>query len=79
LVHITVTDAPPPAHTGGAGHTSGVVDHVAFTCGELASTIARFETVNVKYVRRDFPELGFTQLVVRDPLGLSIELNFNNG
>jgi catechol 2,3-dioxygenase-like lactoylglutathione lyase family enzyme len=75
LVHVTLTDgAAPPAE--GAGHTSGVVDHVAFSCEDVERTLDRFRAESVPFVRRDFPDRGFTQLVLRDPLGLKIELNF---
>jgi len=79
LVHITLTEAPVPRDADAARHTSGVVDHVAFTCHDVAATIERIESKRVAYLRRDFPDRGFTQLVVRDPLGLEIELNFSEG
>ena len=79
LVHVTLTDAPHSEDAHRAGHTTGVLDHVAFSCSGVESTIAHFRSKRVDFLRRDFPDMGFTQLVVRDPLGLSIELNFNRG
>ena len=79
LVHITLNDSPQPDDARSPGHTTGVVDHVAFSCSGVESTISHFESKGVDYLRRDFPDMGFTQLVVRDPLGLSIELNFSRG
>ena len=79
LVHVTPVDASS-ATSGPApeapGHTSGIVDHVAFSCERLDQLLEHFRRLDVDHSRRDFPAMGFVQIVVHDPLGLKIELNF---
>lgn len=55
---------------------TGNLDHVAFTCIDIDAMQERFERSGRKFLRRDFPEYGFAQLVLTDPIGLDIELNF---
>jgi catechol 2,3-dioxygenase-like lactoylglutathione lyase family enzyme len=82
LVHVTTIDeatqTPRTATAGTGGHTSGIVDHVAFTCERLDELLAHLHDLDAAYSRRDFPDMGFVQIVVHDPLGLKIELNFSN-
>jgi catechol 2,3-dioxygenase-like lactoylglutathione lyase family enzyme len=80
LVHVTPIDEIPASAAGpsaASGHTSGIVDHVAFSCVDLDPLIAHLDEVDAPYSRRDFPQMGFVQIVVHDPLGLKIELNFS--
>ena len=79
LVHVTQVEAPPEPTSSAStapAHTSGIVDHVAFTCERLDDLLARLDRLDVRHTRHDFPEFGFVQIVVHDPLGLKIELNF---
>jgi catechol 2,3-dioxygenase-like lactoylglutathione lyase family enzyme len=78
LVHVTPVDRAADASRSD-GHTTGIVDHVAFTCDNLDELLEHFAATAVEHSRRDFPELGFVQIVVHDPLGLKIELNFMVG
>jgi catechol 2,3-dioxygenase-like lactoylglutathione lyase family enzyme len=82
LVHVTPVEggaatATSNATVGAGEHTSGIVDHVAFSCERLGELLEHLAKLDAPYVRRDFPELGFVQIVVHDPLGLKIELNFS--
>jgi catechol 2,3-dioxygenase-like lactoylglutathione lyase family enzyme len=81
LVHVTPIEAgaesAADATDGAKGHTSGIVDHVAFSCERLDELIAHLGAIGASYSRRDFPDMGFVQIVVHDPLGLKIELNFS--
>jgi catechol 2,3-dioxygenase-like lactoylglutathione lyase family enzyme len=79
LVHVTQVEAPPDAASAAStatGHTTGIVDHVAFSCERLDELLERLGRLDVGHMRHDFPEFGFVQIVVHDPLGLKIELNF---
>jgi hypothetical protein len=38
---------------------------------------ARFDALGIAYRLREFPRMGFTQVVLHDPVGLKIELNFS--
>ncbi|TGD75147.1 diguanylate cyclase [Mangrovimicrobium sediminis] len=71
IVHLMARDTP--AAQAGAGY----LDHVAFTCTGLEATEHRLTTLGIDYRKNDFPERGFAQLIVRDPTGLGVELNFS--
>ena len=58
-----------------AGPT-GPVDHIAFRGNGIADFIARFERLGVDYQRREVPDFALSQLFVKDPEGVTIELNF---
>ena len=66
---------------GSAPHSatdnSGVVDHIAFLATEPQTFAARFEAIGLAARRRYFPEFQLFQMFVKDPDGLTIELNFN--
>ena len=57
------------------GHT-GLVDHVAFTCTGLADMRAHLDKLNVQYEARVIPRDRQTQLFLRDPKGVAVELNY---
>ena len=60
-------------------YEKGFLDHVAFSCDDLESFIAKLANLNVVYARRDFDLDGgvFTQLEITDPVGNGVELNFS--
>ena len=55
---------------------TGAVDHIAFRGNHIDDFIARFERMNVPFQRREVPDFRLSQLFVKDPEGLTIELNF---
>ena len=59
-----------------AGGTTGCIDHVAFLCAGLADSRARLDALGVAYVVNDVPFMDLVQLVVHDPIGIKIELQF---
>jgi catechol-2,3-dioxygenase len=71
LVHLTTIDA------GGPEMPKQLIDHIAFTGADLSGMITQLRAGGTPFERRDYPELGVTQLVLTDPVGLSIELNFS--
>ncbi len=58
--------------TGG----TGPVDHIAFRAGDIDDFIARFERLSIDFQRREVPDFRLSQLFVKDPDGVTIELNF---
>jgi len=52
------------------------LDHIAFRCMDIAAMEARLDRHGVRFERRNFPEYGFRQLVVRDPNNIMVELSF---
>lgn len=59
-----------------AGAETGAFDHVAFTCNDMAGTIARLEAGAIRFAARENKTDGIVQLFVTDPNGIAIELNF---
>ncbi len=60
-------------HTSGS---TGPVDHIAFRGRDIDDFIARFEREGVAFQRREVPDFALSQLFVKDPEGVTIELNF---
>lgn len=60
-----------------AQDNAGVVDHVAFLATDPEGFRSRFAAMRCKFWARALPEFELFQIFVRDPDGLTIELNFN--
>lgn len=57
---------------------SGVVDHIAFSATDPEAFRERLTRMDCDWWARVFPEFDLFQIFVRDPNGLTIELNFYN-
>ena len=55
---------------------TGPVDHIAFRGNDIDDFLARFERMGVAFQRREVPDFRLSQLFVKDPEGVTIELNF---
>jgi catechol 2,3-dioxygenase-like lactoylglutathione lyase family enzyme len=55
---------------------SGVVDHIAFVATDPDTFRTRFDEMKCDYWSRSLPQFELFQMFVRDPDGLTIELNF---
>ena len=55
---------------------AGVVDHIAFLATDPESFRQRFEEMKCEFWGRALPDFELYQIFVRDPDGLTIELNF---
>jgi len=62
--------------TNAATDQTGVVDHIAFLATEPMEFIARFRKLGLEYRPRYLSDSQLYQLMIRDPNGLMIELNF---
>ena len=60
-----------------ATDNTGIVDHIAFTATEPKALADRFAGVGLASRKRYFPEFKLFQMFVKDPDGLTIELNFH--
>jgi catechol 2,3-dioxygenase-like lactoylglutathione lyase family enzyme len=74
LVHLVAGAAEMPGRV--AGHPS--LDHVAFSCKGLRSTLARLNANAVRYSISRVPVLNLTQVNLTDPAGVGIELSFGS-
>jgi len=55
---------------------AGVVDHIAFLASEPGDFVRRFKQRGIEYQPRSLPEFDLYQIFLKDPNGLTIELNF---
>jgi len=60
----------------GQKHGSGTIDHVAFAATNVERYRARFNELGLEFEERRVPVLDRHQLFVKDPNGITIELNF---
>jgi catechol 2,3-dioxygenase-like lactoylglutathione lyase family enzyme len=60
----------------GATDHAGVVDHIAFLASDPEGFVKRFKKLGMAYRPRSLPESELFQLFIKDPNGLTIELNF---
>ena len=59
-----------------AGPT-GLLDHIAFTCTGLAEMKGRLKARGIAFDERVIPRDRQTQLFLRDPDGVAVELNYD--
>ena len=69
------TDGLRGGEVPGDGGT-GAIDHIAFEANGLADMVARLERHAIATRHRKVPGQGLHQVFVRDPNGVTIELNF---
>ena len=55
---------------------TGRLDHIAFACTGLKQMKAKLKKQNIEYEERVLPRDRQTQLFLRDPDGIAVELNF---
>lgn len=88
LVHLTSIDPEDPSghyarisgyrgnDTDAAFHGSGAIDHMGLACEGYEEFRDRFTKLGIQFVENSFPEAGIRQIFVRDPNGITLELNF---
>lgn len=59
-----------------SSETSGLLDHFALEATDLAQTRERLQRAGVAYRENPVPEFELHQIIVRDPDGVKVELNF---
>ena len=78
VVHLIGAD-PSDAladYLGAGGDGGGWVDHIAFLAADWPAMRDRCERLGLDYVQRTVPALGLHQVFLRDPSGVTVELNF---
>jgi catechol 2,3-dioxygenase-like lactoylglutathione lyase family enzyme len=55
---------------------SGAIDHVAFECENYDEIKARLQSMDLKFVENSFPNFNLRQIFLKDPNGVTLELNF---
>jgi catechol 2,3-dioxygenase-like lactoylglutathione lyase family enzyme len=54
---------------------TGPLDHIAFNAVDLAGVQARLSAHEIQYSINEVPNAGLTQLFLRDPNGVKVEIN----
>jgi catechol 2,3-dioxygenase-like lactoylglutathione lyase family enzyme len=54
---------------------TGALDHIAFNAVDLAGVKARLSAQEIHYSINEVPNAGLTQLFLRDPNGIKVEIN----
>ena len=79
VIHVGTNEFP-----GGFDRTdqhrengTGSIDHVAFRCKGFSEFIARFQKYNQQFKINEIPDFDLKQIFVKDPNGVTIELNFS--
>jgi len=68
-VHVALTD--------GAGENgTGAIDHIAFNASGYEEMVERLDKLGISARRRTVPRLGLRQLFIKDPDGVTIEINY---
>ena len=57
-------------------HDTGALDHVAFNCTGVDEYKTSLEGKGIDYQSNYLPDIKLTQMFVKDPEGVLIELNF---
>ena len=60
----------------GDGTATGHLDHIAFQCTQFRDFRAHLDQLGVEYRHREVPQFKLQQLFIKDPDGLTLELNF---
>jgi catechol 2,3-dioxygenase-like lactoylglutathione lyase family enzyme len=77
VVHLAARDSYDNAsHAEREDGGTGSLDHVAFEASGRAEMAARLEERGLPFRQREVPGFGLHQIFVKDPDGVTIELNF---
>jgi catechol 2,3-dioxygenase-like lactoylglutathione lyase family enzyme len=71
IIHFRIMEPDAP--------TTGPIDHVALKCQDVQSMVERLKARDVVYQMAENIVPGVTQIILKDPHGVSLELNFANG
>ena len=55
---------------------TGTIDHVAFRCKGFSEFKARFQEYDQQFKIHEIPDFDLKQIFIKDPNGVTIELNF---
>ena len=55
---------------------SGAIDHVAFSGSDVKAFVEQAKVHNAEMMHRKVPQFGIHQVFIKDPDGITIELNF---
>lgn len=59
-------------------YAEGTVDHFAFRCSDLEGVLGRLALSGTPFTRSQVPGTQITQILCLDPIGLRVELSFDD-
>lgn len=59
--------------------STGPIDHVALRCQGVAQVVERLKARDIAFSMTEGLRPGVTQIVLKDPHGINLELNFADG
>jgi catechol 2,3-dioxygenase-like lactoylglutathione lyase family enzyme len=68
IIHLFKFDTEPGS--------TGPIHHVALRCSGKDALLERLQRLGTEYSLNEVPSIGMTQIFVRDPHGVLLELNF---
>jgi len=57
---------------------TGPVDHIAFNATDYDAMLAKIESRGIDYSRNLLDEIGLRQIFIKDPNGVTLEINFRS-
>jgi catechol 2,3-dioxygenase-like lactoylglutathione lyase family enzyme len=77
VVHLLGADGALPENRGcEPGGDTGSLDHVAFRGRDADATIAKLKARGLAFREQHLRDIGLHQVFVRDPNGITVEMNF---
>jgi catechol 2,3-dioxygenase-like lactoylglutathione lyase family enzyme len=79
VIHVQVHD---PARHGALDESrekTGALDHIAIVCTDFDGMRRRCEELGLDFSTNHVEKMNFSQIFVRDPDHVMLELNFRNG
>jgi catechol 2,3-dioxygenase-like lactoylglutathione lyase family enzyme len=79
VVHLLGADGALPENRGyEPGGDTGSFDHIAFRGSNVAATLANLKKNNVPFRERHISDFRLHQVFIRDPNGITVEMNFRD-
>ena len=77
VVHLLGADGALPENRGcEPGGDTGSFDHIAFRGSDVAATLENLKKHGVAFRENQIRDFGLHQVFVRDPNGITVEMNF---
>ncbi|MBL0114765.1 MAG: VOC family protein [Sphingomonadales bacterium] len=76
VVHINSLDCPRAYDRDVSAGPTGAIHHIALNCSGFEEMKARLDARGIDYAINDIPSIGLSQIFLRDPNDVVLELNF---
>lgn len=79
VIHVQVYDPAKHGSRDTGGERMGALDHIAIVCTDFEGMRRRCEELGLEFTTNHVEKMNFSQIFVRDPDNVMLELNFRNG